>query len=115
MHPSPTTPASSCIARVSPVRGPRTSSSRCTEQHLGRTNMIPNHRMPAGRRALLALTCAAALAPGDLLAFKQSAAGAATAPAPQTSTIPADLLDSLVAPIALYPDPLLAQTLAAST
>jgi Protein of unknown function (DUF3300) len=77
--------------------------------------MIPNHRMPAGRRALLALTCAAALAPGDLLAFKQSAAGAATAPAPQTSTIPADLLDSLVAPIALYPDPLLAQTLAAST
>ena len=30
-------------------------------------------------------------------------------------TIPADQLDSLVAPIALYPDPLLAQTLAAST
>jgi hypothetical protein len=29
--------------------------------------------------------------------------------------IPADQLDSLVAPIALYPDPLLAQTLAAST
>src|SRR6187399_2230805 len=29
--------------------------------------------------------------------------------------IPADQLDALVAPIALYPDPLLAQTLAAST
>src|SRR3954468_16900961 len=29
--------------------------------------------------------------------------------------IPADQLDSLVAPIALYPDPLLGQTLAAST
>ena len=29
--------------------------------------------------------------------------------------IPPDQLDSLVAPIALYPDPLLAQTLAAST
>src|SRR5438552_10567498 len=29
--------------------------------------------------------------------------------------IPLDELDSLVAPIALYPDPLLAQTLAAST
>src|SRR5476649_1666603 len=29
--------------------------------------------------------------------------------------VPADQLDSLVAPIALYPDPLLAQTLAAST
>jgi hypothetical protein len=34
------------------------------------------------------------------------------APAPK---IPNDQLDSLVAPIALYPDPLLAQTLAAST
>jgi len=32
-----------------------------------------------------------------------------------TTAIPADQLDSLVAPIALYPDPLLAQTLAAST
>ena len=31
------------------------------------------------------------------------------------TTIPPDQLDSLVAPIALYPDPLLAQTLAAST
>src|SRR5712675_1546962 len=30
-------------------------------------------------------------------------------------TIPKDQLDSLVAPIALYPDPLLGQTLAAST
>src|SRR5437868_4594111 len=34
---------------------------------------------------------------------------------PPVETIPADELDSLVAPIALYPDPLLAQTLAAST
>jgi hypothetical protein len=33
----------------------------------------------------------------------------------QASRIPPDQLDSLVAPIALYPDPLLAQTLAAST
>ena len=30
-------------------------------------------------------------------------------------TIPPDQLDSLVAPIALYPDPMLAQVLAAST
>src|SRR5215467_9784249 len=35
--------------------------------------------------------------------------------APQAQTIPNDQLDSLVAPIALYPDPLVAQTLAAST
>src|SRR5213076_1446311 len=34
---------------------------------------------------------------------------------PPVEKIPPDQLDSLVAPIALYPDPLLAQTLAAST
>src|SRR5215467_1521611 len=33
----------------------------------------------------------------------------------QTTTLAPQELDSLVAPIALYPDPLLAQTLAAST
>ena len=33
----------------------------------------------------------------------------------ETPTLPPGELDSLVAPIALYPDPLLAQTLAAST
>ena len=42
---------------------------------------------------------------------QEQQAGAAEAPA----KIPDDQLDSLVAPIALYPDPLLAQTLAAST
>lgn len=35
--------------------------------------------------------------------------------AEQPAAIPSDQLDSLVAPIALYPDPLLAQTLAAAT
>jgi len=39
-------------------------------------------------------------------------APAAAEPAPK---IPNDQLDSLVAPIALYPDPLLSQVLAAST
>src|SRR5207248_11460095 len=33
----------------------------------------------------------------------------------QTASIPPDQLDALVAPIALYPDPLLSQTLVAST
>ncbi|HVH60759.1 MAG TPA: DUF3300 domain-containing protein, partial [Candidatus Sulfotelmatobacter sp.] len=37
------------------------------------------------------------------------------APDEQAPKIPNDQLDSLVAPIALYPDPLLAQVLAAST
>ena len=39
----------------------------------------------------------------------------ASAPQDQAATIPADQLDSLVAPIALFPDPMLAQVLAAST
>src|SRR5262245_24443648 len=69
-------------------------------------------------RVLLALLCAVALVPGDSFALvllrAQSPAQTAAA-ADETSRIPADQLDSLVAPIALYPDPLLAQTLAAST
>ena len=43
---------------------------------------------------------------------QQPAAAPAAAPA---APIPPDQLDSLVAPIALYPDPLLSQTLVAST
>jgi hypothetical protein len=46
----------------------------------------------------------------------QSQVMTTTSPAPEAAPkIPNDQLDSLVAPIALYPDPLLAQTLAAST
>jgi Protein of unknown function (DUF3300) len=45
-------------------------------------------------------------------AGSQSQTGASESEAPK---IPADQLDSLVAPIALYPDPVLAQVLAAST
>jgi hypothetical protein len=51
-----------------------------------------------------------------LAAAAPSAFATAQQPAPaDAATIPADQLDSLVAPIALYPDPLLAQVLAAST
>jgi hypothetical protein len=53
---------------------------------------------------------------GQPRAFTQeteTAVTSQTAEAP--TTIPPEQLDSLVAPIALYPDPLLAQTLAAST
>ena len=61
-----------------------------------------------------ALLCAALLVPGEtpLLAQAQQTTSAAQ---PATAKIPSDQLDSLVAPVALYPDPLLAQTLAAST
>jgi len=59
------------------------------------------------------LVCTALLLPGELpvlvLAQQANIAGA------KTSTLSADQLDSLIAPIALYPDPLLAQVLAAST
>src|SRR6516162_8327770 len=43
------------------------------------------------------------------------AQGQASGQSQPAAKIPADQLDALVAPIALYPDPLLAQTLAAST
>ena len=64
-------------------------------------------------RSLLAILCVMMLAPGHTRAYaQQTPAPAATA---QAATIPSEQLDSLVAPIALYPDPLLAQILAAST
>src|SRR5262245_23642542 len=59
----------------------------------------------------VAILCVALIAPGDSVTFAQQTA----APAEQAPKIPNDQLDSLVAPIALYPDPLLAQVLAAST
>src|SRR4051794_13210126 len=68
-----------------------------------------------------ALICVVLIVPGDV-AFPQQSQTPPPAQTAQTSTadqapvrISADQLDSLVAPIALYPDPLLAQVLAAST
>src|SRR5579862_8580768 len=69
-------------------------------------------------QAFTALLCSALLAPGDsvLSARTQDQAATPAAGAEQEAPkIPADQLDSLVAPIALYPDPMLAQVLAAST
>jgi len=68
-------------------------------------------------RTLLALVCAALLVPGEgaLLAQEAAKPAAATAAEPAPAKLPPDQLDSLVAPIALYPDPILAQTLVAST
>src|SRR5436309_14345359 len=61
---------------------------------------------------LVALTCTAIILPGNTVA------GARVTPQDQSQQavkIPSDQLDSLVAPIALYPDNLLSQTLVAST
>jgi hypothetical protein len=71
----------------------------------------------------MAVGCAAMLLPGQGLLFAQATtpapAPAPAAPAattePAEAKLPAEQLDSLVAPIALYPDTLLAQALVAST
>src|ERR1700742_2951121 len=69
-------------------------------------------------RSLLAILCTIALVPGDTLAYGY-VPGQSSAPTSSQTTpaakIPPEQLDSLVAPIALHPDPLLAQILAAST
>src|SRR5512133_3159428 len=54
--------------------------------------------------------------PGDRLAYGQPGADAEPASMPDNETLlSSDSLGSLVAPIALYPDPLVAQVLAAAT
>jgi hypothetical protein len=63
----------------------------------------------------VAVLCALLLAPGDTAVYaqptpRQNGSGEQAAP-----KFPDDQLDSLVAPIALYPDPLLSQVLVAST
>src|SRR5271157_2315993 len=66
-------------------------------------------------RELTAILCIGVLMPGGV-SWATAQTQAPAAPADQAAAkIPADQLDSLVAPIALYPDPLLSQTLVAST
>src|SRR6266513_2811866 len=68
------------------------------------------------RCQMTAVMCSMLLIPGGLSsAGSDLAAQQGSAPEEQAPKIPNDQLDSLVAPIALYPDPLLAQLLAAST
>jgi hypothetical protein len=80
--------------------------------------MKPKATLMKARRNILAVVCALAIGPGEALAYiplPRPAMPQALTPQDTASAIPADQLDSLVTPIALYPDPLLAQTLAAST
>jgi hypothetical protein len=60
---------------------------------------------------VMGIICALLLTAGNATLFARQA----QQPAEENARIPADQLDSLVAPIALYPDPLLSQTLIAST
>jgi hypothetical protein len=66
-------------------------------------------------QSVTAIACAAFLVPGGEVALLAQAATPAPAAAAPPKLLSPDQLDSLVAPIALYSDPLLAQTLAAST
>src|SRR5262249_8955828 len=76
-------------------------------------------------RHVITLVCALLLVPYNRSVFAQQAQQPqqqvqqpqqqVQQPAGESVKIPADQLDSLVAPIALYPDPLLSQTLVAST
>src|SRR5690348_1662761 len=59
--------------------------------------------------------CTALLIPGDLSVIVAQQTSQHPPPASAPAPLSPDYLDSLVAPIALYPDPLLAQVLAAST
>ena len=78
--------------------------------------MKPGKILSATLRYLLVMVGTIAIVPGDTPAYR-APTRIARAPSPedQPSKIPPDQLDSLVAPIALYPDPMLAQCLAAST
>jgi hypothetical protein len=67
---------------------------------------------------VIAIVGVALLSSGSAAALAQQAQSqvmTTTSDTEEAPKIPSDQLDSLVAPIALYPDPLLAQTLAAST
>jgi len=71
---------------------------------------------PIASSQLLAVVCVVLLAPGDAILVAQQEAAQ---PPPQDQAQPANLtpgqLDALVAPIALYPDPLISKGLVAST
>ncbi len=67
-------------------------------------------------QGVVAIVCAALFVPREFVVLAQDATPApAGASEPTAAKLPPEQLDSLVAPIALYPDPLLAQTLVAST
>jgi Protein of unknown function (DUF3300) len=74
--------------------------------------------MGVGIHSLVIALCAVVLAPGESLAYfqpGQPAQSQTPSSGNEEPKIPPEQLDALVAPIALFPDPLLAQTLAAST
>src|SRR5262245_53435526 len=76
-----------------------------------KTNVLRRLRTEQTARCVISVVCAILLLPGTSSLFVLHAQESAAV----NVKIPADQLDALVAPIALYPDPLLSQTLVAST
>jgi len=79
-----------------------------------KTRLLRTKFLSRTGQSLVAVLCVLSLAPGDTAVYAQQA----QQQEPQEEvapTIPNDQLDALVAPIALYPDPLLSQVLVAST
>src|ERR1700755_3230644 len=94
----------------------RSLPKRCPRTH----RCASNSAIIRTFRELTAILCVVLLAPANAVAVQtQQPAPSTQQPAASTqqpaAKITPDPLDSLVAPIALYPDPMLAQTLAAST
>lgn len=94
----------------------RTVTQACFLSRLKAEVSMPQKPNGVTSRFMVVVLCILILVPGDITAYRLPL-GHAPLPSPQDqpSKIPPEQLDSLVAPIALYPDPLLAQTLAAST
>src|ERR1700757_674534 len=87
---------------------------RVEKRHATKLKSMKTIASPRGITAI-AFAAALLLAAYSLAYAQQDQPLAPAAANEEAPPIPADQLDSLVAPIALYPDPLLAQTLAAST
>src|SRR5262245_37278335 len=98
--------------------GPRTVAGRCDLSRQSIFHAFEVRFRGFGFRTL-ALLVSALLVYGDGILIAQEPpappAGGSQPTEPAAEKLTPDQLDSLVAPIALYPDPLLAQTLAAST
>src|ERR1043166_7271334 len=120
---APRRDAADLTGRITIFRERRAQTTSNSLNPRGRRFALPsrmnlNHRRSLRfARSLLAVLCATMLAAGDTFALLRAAPQDVAPAAPETDAapIPPEQLDSLVAPIALYPDPLLAQTLAAST
>jgi hypothetical protein len=99
------------------VRSKDSIAGDATRKHAGRRQELAMKatRQVGFLRSSVAMLCAFCLLPGETFAFAASQQTAPAQSSAQGTKLSSNQLDSLVAPIALYSDPLLAQVLAAST